>query len=137
MSGVVSAAVTNEPLDAAALERAVLHAADGALVTFRGVIRDHDGGRGVTGLDYSAHPDAAAFLLAACDRAAVDGVTVAAQHRIGVLGIGDVALVAVAAAAHRAAAFAACAALVDDIKATVPIWKRQHHDDGTSTWQNL
>lgn len=137
MSGVVSAAVTDEPLDAAALEAAVLGAGDGAIVTFRGVIRDYDGGRGVTGLDYSAHPDAAAFLRAACERVAVDGVTVAAHHRVGSLGIGDVALVAVAAAAHRAAAFAACAALVDDIKSTVPIWKHQHHDDGTSAWQNL
>lgn len=137
MTAVVAAVVAAEPIDATALEGAVMSAADGALVTFRGVIRDHDGGRGVTGLDYSAHPDAASFLLAACERVAIDGVTVAAQHRVGSLAVGDVALVAVAAAAHRAEAFAACAALVDDIKATVPIWKRQHHDDGTAAWQNL
>lgn len=140
MTGVVAAPVTDQPIDAAALEAAVLSAADGALVTFRGVIRDHDAGRGVIRLDYSAHPDAAEFLRAACERiagAAADGVTVAAQHRVGSLVVGDVALVVVVAAAHRGAAFAACAALVDDIKTTVPIWKRQHHDDGTSAWQNL
>ena len=137
MSGVVQALVTSEPLDAQALERAVLSAADGALVTFRGVIRDHDAGRGVTWLDYSAHPDATEFLLQACRRSAVDGVTVAAHHRIGALAVGDVALVAVVASAHRAEAFAACAALVDDIKTSVPLWKRQHHVDGSAAWQNL
>lgn len=141
VTGVVAASVTGEPIDAAALEAAVLSAADGALVTFRGVIRDHDGGRGVIRLDYSAHPDAAAFLRVACERIAgqgvADGITVAAQHRVGSLAVGDVALVAVVAAAHRAVAFAACAALIDDIKTTVPIWKRQHHDDGTAAWQNL
>lgn len=147
MTGVVAASVTEEPIDAAALESAVLSAADGALVTFRGVIRDHDAGRAVVRLDYSAHPDAVDFLRAACERIAGAGaegddgvrerVTVAAQHRIGSLAVGDVAVVAVVAAAHRAAAFAACANLVDEIKTTVPIWKRQHHDDGTSAWQNL
>jgi molybdopterin synthase catalytic subunit len=132
------AVVTDQPLDAAAVEAAVLSRADGALVTFRGVIRDHDAGHAVTRLDYSAHPDAEAFLRATCDRiAASTGLTVAAAHRIGALDIGDVALVAAVAAPHRAEAFAACADLVDAIKAEVPIWKRQHSPDGTTEWVGL
>jgi molybdopterin synthase catalytic subunit len=138
VSGVVLARVTGEEIDAAAVEAAVLSRADGALVTFRGVIRDHDGGAAVTRLDYSAHPEAERFLAEACAAIAErTGLTVAAMHRIGSLGIGDVALVAAVAAPHRAEAFTACAALIDEIKTTVPIWKRQHAPDGTSAWVNL
>ena len=136
--GAALAEISAEPIDADRVEAAVLSRADGALVTFRGVIRDHDGGRAVLRLEYSAHPDAAAFLLAACDRvAATAGLSVAAVHRIGMLEVGDVALVAAVAAPHRAEAFAACAALVDAIKTDVPIWKRQHAPDGTTEWLNL
>jgi molybdopterin synthase catalytic subunit len=138
MSGVALARVTPDELDASAVEAAVLSRADGALVTFRGVIRDHDAGAAVTRLDYSAHPDAERFLTEACATIAErTGLTVAAAHRIGTLDVGDVALVAAVAAAHRAEAFSACADLIDEIKATVPIWKRQHSPDGTSAWVNL
>jgi molybdopterin synthase catalytic subunit len=136
--GVAVAVVTDRPLDADAVEAAVLSATDGALVTFRGVIRNHDGGHAVSALEYSAHPDAEAFLRRSCARiAASTGLVVGAAHRYGALGIGDVALVAAVAAPHRAEAFAACAALVDDIKASVPIWKRQHSPDGTTEWVGL
>src|SRR4051812_30970586 len=136
--GVAIALVTDSPIDAAVVEAAVLSAADGALVTFRGVIRNHDSGHPVDRLDYSAHPDAEAFLRESCTRvASATGLVVGAAHRIGALGIGDVALVAAVAAPHRAEAFAACAALVDDIKASVPIWKRQHSPDGTTEWVGL
>jgi molybdopterin synthase catalytic subunit len=138
MSGVALAVVTEQVLDSGAVERAVLSRADGALVTFRGVIRDHDAGALVTRLDYSAHPDAERFLADACAGVAEEtGLTVAAAHRVGALEIGEVALVAVVAAPHRAEAFAACARLVDEIKSSVPIWKRQHSPDGTSVWVNL
>jgi molybdopterin synthase catalytic subunit len=135
---VALAVVTDEPIDTAAVEAAVLSRADGALVTFRGVIRDHDSGHSVTRLDYSAHPDATEFLRAACERvAASSGLVVGAVHRVGSLEIGDVALVAAVAAPHRAEAFAACAELVEVIKAEVPIWKRQHSPDGTTEWVGL
>jgi molybdopterin synthase catalytic subunit len=135
---VALSAVTADPIDADAVEAAVLARTDGALVTFRGVIRDHDSGHAVTRLDYSAHPDAAEFLRAACERVSTStGLTVAAVHRIGTLTIGDVALVAAVAAPHRAEAFAACAELIDVIKAEVPIWKRQHSPDGTTEWVGL
>ncbi|MCU1473042.1 molybdenum cofactor biosynthesis protein MoaE [Amnibacterium sp.] len=139
MSGRVAVAVvTDAVLDAAAVEAAVLSDRDGALVTFRGIIRDHDGGRDVAGLDYSAHPDAERFLADVCIRIAErTGLAVAAAHRIGALTIGDVALVAAVAAPHRAEAFQACGDLVDAIKAEVPIWKRQHFPEGTSEWVGL
>ena len=135
---VALARVTDAVLDAAEIEAAVLSDEDGALVTFRGVIRDHDGGRDVAGLDYSAHPEAERFLAEVCERIAErTGLPVAAAHRIGTLGIGDVALVAAVAAPHRAEAFTTCALLVDRIKAEVPIWKRQHLADGATEWVGL
>jgi molybdopterin synthase catalytic subunit len=129
--------ITELPLNAAALEATALTEHDGALVTFRGVVRDHDGGRAVTSLEYQAHPDAERFLAEAVARHEVDGLRIVAAHRTGHLVVGDVALVAVVASAHRGEAFAACAALVDDIKQSVPIWKRQHFADGVSEWVGL
>jgi molybdopterin synthase catalytic subunit len=129
--------VTESVLDRAALEASVLDATHGALVVFEGIVRDHDGGRSVTSLEYSAHPDAARFLAEACARHENGSVRIAAAHRVGHLTVGDIALVAVVASAHRAEAFAACAALVDDIKSSVPIWKRQHFADGVSEWVGL
>jgi molybdopterin synthase catalytic subunit len=134
----VFALVSDAPLDRAAIETFVRTAADGAVVTFEGVIRDHDHGSGVSALDYEAHPDAEAFLREVCTEiATASGLRVAAAHRIGHLKIGDVALIASVAAPHRADAFAACAHLVDLIKERTPIWKRQHLDDGLSEWVGL
>ncbi|MER3390724.1 MAG: molybdenum cofactor biosynthesis protein MoaE [Microcella sp.] len=130
--------VTDEPLDAAALESWVASSADGAVVTFRGVVRDHDHGATVRGLDYRAHPEAESMLRAACVRLHErTGLRVAAAHRVGSLTVGDVALVAVVASPHRAEAFAAVDALVVEIKASVPIWKRQHLTDGSTEWVGL
>lgn len=135
---VALAAVTEAAIDADAVEAAVLSRADGAMVTFRGVIRDHDGGHGVERLEYSAHPEAQRFLHDVCSAVAErTGLTVAAVHRIGTLEVGDVALVAAVASPHRAEAFAACGELVDAIKTGVPIWKRQHGTDGTTEWVGL
>ena len=132
------ALITSEPIDRAWLEAQVLTATDGALVVFEGVIRDHDHGEGVSSLDYQAHPDAERFLADVCASvAASSGLRVAAAHRVGHLEIGDVALVAAVAAAHRAEAFAACAELVEQIKQHVPIWKRQHLAGGPSEWVGL
>ncbi len=134
----VLALISSVPLDAAAIEAFVLDAHNGALVTFHGIVRDHDHGLAVTALDYQAHPDAARFLENCCTTiAAESGVRVAAAHRVGSLGIGDVALIAAVTAPHRAEAFAACAQLVELIKSTVPIWKRQHLADGAPQWVGL
>jgi molybdopterin synthase catalytic subunit len=132
------AEIVDHEIDRAALETFVLSSADGALVVFEGVIRDHDHGATVTALEYSAHPDAERFLVDVCAAVAESsGLFVAAAHRVGSLVVGDVALVAAVAAPHRAQAFATCAALIDRIKSEVPIWKRQHLADGATEWVGL
>jgi molybdopterin synthase catalytic subunit len=129
------AAISSQPLDPAAVDRAVAGPEYGAVVLFTGVVRNHDDGRPVSALEYSAHPDAERFLRACCaDVAADTGLPVAAVHRVGALTVGDLAIVVAVASAHRAEAFATCARLVDRIKHEVPIWKRQLFADGLSEW---
>jgi len=130
--------VSSQPLSVETVEAFVLDSAHGALVTFRGIVRNHDHGSAVTALDYSAHPDAQAFLEQCCrEVAASTGLRVAAAHRIGSLVVGDVALIAAVAAPHRAAAFEATEQLVALIKQRVPIWKRQHLESGVTEWVGL
>ena len=130
--------VTAAPLDKTQLETRIRSRKNGAVVTFEGIVRDHDHGEDVGSLDYEAHPDAERVLIDVCTRIAqATNCDVVAAHRIGHLEIGDVALVAVVAAPHRAEAFAACGKLVDAIKAEVPIWKHQHFTDGRSEWVGL
>ena len=134
----VLAILSEAPLDETLIENFVLSTENGALVTFRGIVRDHDRGQLVRALDYTAHPDALRFLREACEQIAAEtGLRVAAAHRTGALAIGDIALVAAVASPHRAEAFAATEALVDLIKQTVPIWKRQHIEGGTNEWVGL
>jgi molybdopterin synthase catalytic subunit len=134
----VRTAVTTEPLSVAEHEEAVAHAAAGAVVSFAGVVRDHDGGRGVTHLVYEAHPSASSVLAEVAAAIAKDPAVhgVAVSHRVGPLAIGDVALAAAVATAHRGDAFAICARLVDEVKARLPVWKHQHFTDGTDEWVN-
>ncbi|MCZ7421803.1 MULTISPECIES: molybdenum cofactor biosynthesis protein MoaE [unclassified Micromonospora] len=134
----VISAVTDQPLDLAAHEAAVADPRAGAVVSFAGVVRDHDHGRSVVSLEYEGHPNAAKVLQEVADEIAADPdvYAVAVSHRIGPLAIGDVALAAAVSTAHRAAAFAACARLVDEAKARLPIWKRQVFTDGTEEWVN-
>jgi molybdopterin synthase catalytic subunit len=117
---------------------AVAGASSGAAVVFSGVVRDHDHGRPVASLEYVGHPSADEVLRACLDEIASDPLVhaVAVSHRLGELKIGDAALVAAVAAAHRAEAFAACARLVDLVKERLPIWKRQVFADGTDEWVN-
>ncbi|MCX5068326.1 molybdenum cofactor biosynthesis protein MoaE [Micromonospora lupini] len=130
--------VTDQPLDLAAHEAAVADRRAGAVVSFKGVVRDHDHGRQVVSLEYEGHPSAAQVLREVADEIAADPdvYAVAVSHRVGPLAIGDVALVAAVSTAHRAAAFAACARLVDEAKARLPIWKRQVFADGGEEWVN-
>lgn len=108
----------------------------GGLVVFVGRVRDHDGGKGVTGLSYSAHPSALDRLRDVCDRVAeeYDVAGVAAVHRVGDLAIGDLAVVVATTSAHRGSSFDASRALIDTLKAEVPIWKHQLFADGTEEW---
>ena len=130
--------VTDQPLDLAAHEAAVADPRAGAVVSFRGVVRDHDHGRGVVSLEYEGHPTATAVLREVAAEVAKDPevYAVAVSHRVGALKVGDVAIVAAVSTAHRQAAFAACARLVDEAKARLPIWKRQVFTDGTDEWVN-
>ncbi|QHC55651.1 molybdopterin synthase catalytic subunit [Rathayibacter tanaceti] len=133
---VALARLSAEAITVDECEHAVDSPGHGAIVTFAGVVRDHDEGRGVLRLSYEAHPDAPAALLASARRVCErwPEVRIAAVHRVGDLVVGDLALACAVASAHRAAAFEACAALVDDIKASVPIWKEQSFVDGSSEW---
>lgn len=137
MTVVLRAALTEQSISLAEHEELVGHQSAGAIVGFVGMIRDHDGGRGVMRLEYSAHPSAAqvmAEVVAEVAEASTGVRAVAASHRIGVLHIGEAALVAAVAADHRQQAFSTCALLVDTIKARLPVWKHQFFDDGTDEW---
>jgi molybdopterin synthase catalytic subunit len=132
--GEISAA----PLDVAAHEAAVADVAAGAHVVFLGVVRDHDHGRPVVELDYVAHPSVESTLaeILAEFRTEPGVLALAVSHRVGTLAVGDVAMVAAVATAHRREAFDVCARLVDEIKHRLPIWKRQVFADGTDEWVN-
>jgi molybdopterin synthase catalytic subunit len=119
MTAVVRAALTDEPINVTDHEDLVAHVSAGAVVAFAGVVRDHDGGRTVTRLEYSSHPTAEQTLADVVAEIAAEshGVrAIAVTHRVGVLNIGDAALVAAVAADHRGAAFETCARLVDRVK---------------------
>ncbi|GAB2884455.1 molybdenum cofactor biosynthesis protein MoaE [Myroides odoratimimus subsp. xuanwuensis] len=124
------------PLDVAEVLASLDDDAAGGLTLFVGRVRDHDGGRGVDGLDYSAHPTALARLRAVCEEVAAeyDVHGVAAVHRVGTLAIGDIAVVVATTSAHRDEAFRASRALIDTLKAEVPIWKHQRFGDGDEEW---
>ena len=110
--------------------------ASGGLVVFVGRVRNHDHGKGVTGLSYSAHPTALDRLQEVCARVAeeYDVTALAAVHRVGDLAIGDLAVVVATTSGHRGSAFEASRALIDTLKAEVPIWKHQLFSDGTEEW---
>ena len=128
--------IRDTPLDVAEVLDALTDRAAGGVDVFVGTVRDHDHARGVTGLEYSAHPTAMNRLLEVAERIAkeYDVLALAAVHRVGRLEIGDAAVVVATAAAHRGEAFDASKALIDDLKATVPIWKHQLFDDGSDEW---
>lgn len=125
-----------EPLDVGEVVAALGDDASGGLTLFVGRVRDHDHGKGVVGLDYTAHPSALDKLHEVCDRvaAAFDVHGVAAVHRVGSLAIGDVAVVVATTSAHRGTSFDASRLLIDTLKAEVPIWKHQRFSDGTEEW---
>jgi len=132
------AAIRDEELDAARLTEAVGDDQAGATVTFTGVVRNHDHGRSVTGIQYVGHPSAASIIAEVAgeftDRAGVR--VIAIEHRVGTLVVGDLAMVAAVSASHRAQAFGTCSDLVDRIKERLPIWKHQQFADGTAEWSN-
>lgn len=135
------ARLESSPLDVGAHLAAVASPRAGAVATFVGTVRDHDPGADgeVAALEYSAHPDAPRILEEiAAELAGADGVLgLAVSHRVGRLSVGDVAIVACVATAHRALAFEVCRDLVERVKAEAPVWKKQFAVDGTHTWVGL
>lgn len=132
------AELRDEPLSVDEALRAVSHPEAGGVALFTGVVRNHDRGQGVTRLTYTAHPSAQAELRRVAEKIAAghDVRGVAAVHRLGTLDIGDLAVVVAVASPHRAEAFTACRALIDELKAAVPIWKNQELASGGSEWVN-
>lgn len=129
-------AISDQPLSVTEVLDSLEDGTAGGLVLFVGRVRDHDRGQGVTGLSYSAHPSALERLQEVCDRVAQDhDVTgVAAVHRVGDLEIGDLAVVVATTSGHRGSSFEASRALIDTLKAEVPIWKHQRFSDGSDEW---
>jgi len=132
------AELRDEPLSVDEVLSAVQHPAAGGIALFTGVVRDHDNGREVVRLSYSAHPSAEAELRRVAEKVAAgfDVRALAAVHRTGELAVGEIAVVAAVSCGHRAEAFDACRALIDELKATVPIWKHQRFGDGGAEWVN-
>ena len=132
------AELRDTPLSVDEIRGAIADPAAGGIALFAGAVRDHDHGRAVTALSYTAHPSAAAELRRVAERIAerFDVIAVAAVHRVGDLAIGDLAVVVGVSSGHRATAFDACRALIDDLKETVPIWKHQRFPGGDSEWVN-
>lgn len=135
-SAYVHSAVVDRPLSVDRLLDLVRSPAVGGVTVFVGLVRDHDHGRAVQGLDYSAHPTAEAELARVVAEVAArhEVVALAAEHRTGALVVGDLAVVVVAGAVHRGEAFAAARDLIDTLKHEVPIWKEQHFADGSVEW---
>ncbi|MGQ0625145.1 MAG: molybdenum cofactor biosynthesis protein MoaE [Sporichthyaceae bacterium] len=128
--------IRDVPLDPAEILALVDDPAAGGATLFVGTVRDHDGGRGVTALQYSAHPGAVARMREVAEKVAADHDVrrLAAVHRVGDLAIGDLAVVVAVSCGHRGEAFVACRDLIDTLKAEVPIWKHQLFADGTTEW---
>ena len=140
MSEVVRAVrVLDTPLSVDRLLAAVADPRVGGVALFVGVVRDSDEGQGVSSLDYTQHPSAEQALRTCAQRvvSAHEVLSVAVEHRVGHLEVGDLAVVVAVGAVHRAEALAACQQLIDDLKAEVPIWKEQQYTSGRSSWVGL
>ena len=138
MPELVYAVVTDAPVHIQELSKLVANPHSGAVVTFCGDVRDHDGGKEVASLLYEIHPSASEQIKlitqSIVGRFEIEKVAVA--HRYGDIAIGETAFAVAVSAAHRQAAFDACAAIVDEVKAKLPIWKHQKFTDGSDEWVN-
>ena len=128
--------LTDTPIDVAAL-LAEARSGDGALCLFVGVVRDHNEGRPTVAIQYEAYGPMAESEMGRIADALLrefPDARVRMKHRVGRLSVGEPSVAIAAVAPHRAEAFAACRAAIDRVKATVPIWKKEFHPDGSSGW---
>ena len=131
------AALVKGAIDTDALLREVSHATRGATALFLGTVRSLNNGREVTGIEYTAYDPMAEREMGAVlteAEANNDGVFLVAEHRLGVLQVGEVSIAIAAAHAHRGPALDALRYAIDEIKSRVPIWKRELYADGTQAW---
>lgn len=139
MSAEIATGITEDPLDAAVLINSARRDTCGAVASFIGAVRNHDGGESVDAIEYSSHPSSPQILREIVsemrDRPGVHCIV--AWHRVGRLEIGDDAMVVAVAAEHRAQAFRAVETIVEDVKAKLPIWKKQELSDGSHNWSGL
>jgi len=131
--------LADTPIDIASCRAALANLEAGGYVSFEGWVRRHNEGREVTALAYEAYPamanhQAERLLAEARTRFAIESAHVV--HRVGQLGLGDIAVWIGVTARHRGPAFAACQFLIDGVKERLPIWKRETYVDGTSDWVN-
>lgn len=130
--------LTDRPLDVAAAVEDVTHPQCGGIGVFLGAVRDHHQGAAVDSLEYEAWEERARSALQDVAERVLrrfQGVrAVHLSHRLGHLEVGEVSVIVAASAPHRAEAIAAAEALIDELKRTVPIWKREHLADGSSRW---
>ncbi len=138
MPELMRADVTTDLISITALSALVTDERCGAVVTFTGDIRNHDGGKEVSSLTYEIHPSAGDKITEITQTVIknTDVVKVAVSHRYGEIPIGETAFAVAVSAVHRESAFQTCSALVDEIKAQLPIWKHQVFSDGTDEWVN-
>lgn len=125
--------LTDAPIDPHALVASVMRQSDGAYVLFEGVVRNHHEGRAVESIFYDAYRPMAEKeidTIVRDVRSQFPDVVLAVVHRLGHLVVGDASIAIVAASPHRAEAFAACRLVIDRIKETVPIWKKERGPDG-------
>ena len=139
MSAEIATGITDEPLDSGALIDSARRDTCGAVASFIGVVRNHDGGESVDAIEYSSHPSSQQILrdivMEFKDRPGVHRIV--ARHRVGRVEIGEDAMVVAVAAEHRAQAFRAVETIVEDVKAKLPIWKKQELTDGSHNWSGL
>lgn len=129
--------ITREPIDTAALLKSAARSVDGAVLLFVGVVRDHNDGRDVDHLDYTAYAKMAERELERIAREAEarwDCGEIGAVHRIGRLAIGEASVAIAVATPHRAEAYEASRYVIEELKKRVPIWKREGYVEGDNEW---
>jgi molybdopterin synthase catalytic subunit len=134
---VIRVGITSEPFDIQRLISGFASEEDGALLLFLGVVRNHNEGREVAGLEYEAYEEMGEAVLEEIAREAQEGCgsdRILVQHRVGVLEVGGVSTVIAVATPHRAEAYEASRYIIEEIKKRLPVWKKENYVEGDSQW---
>jgi molybdopterin synthase catalytic subunit len=134
---VIRVGITSEPFDIQRLISGFASEEDGALLLFLGVVRNHNEGREVAGLEYEAYEEMGEAVLEEIAREAQEACgsdRILVQHRVGVLEVGGVSTVIAVATPHRAEAYEASRYIIEEIKKRLPIWKKENYVEGDSQW---